>query len=165
VRVESSPDNAGTGRYCQTARVRQARREGATRVNQCQSSVSGVPALTWWIWAGEQRTPAFLRATPKPDEGAGQEATAKVCGVAVAMLPGQQLGTSLDDRLLGERGNHPRSPSRPADPAGRGQARRRLMAVGWDGGFVVVRARESRAHGEGSQQTRSEDAGMPGGRR
>jgi len=40
----SSPDNDGTGRYCQTAWVRQSRREGVTRVNQWQSSVSGVPA-------------------------------------------------------------------------------------------------------------------------
>jgi hypothetical protein len=30
----SSPDNDGTGRYCQTAWVRQARREGAARANQ-----------------------------------------------------------------------------------------------------------------------------------
>jgi hypothetical protein len=28
VRVDSGPDNDGTGRYCQTARVRQARPEG-----------------------------------------------------------------------------------------------------------------------------------------
>jgi hypothetical protein len=28
VRVASSPDNDGTRRYCRTARVRQARREG-----------------------------------------------------------------------------------------------------------------------------------------
>lgn len=33
-RVESSPDNAGTDRYRQTVRVRQARPEGAMRVNQ-----------------------------------------------------------------------------------------------------------------------------------
>ena len=30
----SSPDNDGTGRHCQTARVRQARREGVVRANQ-----------------------------------------------------------------------------------------------------------------------------------
>jgi hypothetical protein len=30
----SSPDNDGTGRYCQTARVRLARREGVARANQ-----------------------------------------------------------------------------------------------------------------------------------
>ena len=39
----SSPDNDGTGRDCQTAWVRQSRREGVTRVNQRQSPVSGVP--------------------------------------------------------------------------------------------------------------------------
>ena len=33
-RVGSSPDNAGTDRYCQTVRVRLARSEGVTRVNQ-----------------------------------------------------------------------------------------------------------------------------------
>ena len=43
----SSPDNDGTGWHCQTAWVRQSRREGVTRVNQWQSSVSGVPAQTW----------------------------------------------------------------------------------------------------------------------
>ena len=31
---ESSPDNDGTGRHCQTVRVRQARREGVARANQ-----------------------------------------------------------------------------------------------------------------------------------
>jgi RNA-directed DNA polymerase len=31
------------------------------RVNQCQSSVSGVPAPTWWIRAGLQRTPVVDR--------------------------------------------------------------------------------------------------------
>src|SRR5262245_44304001 len=30
----SSPDDDGTGRYCQTARARQARREGAAKANQ-----------------------------------------------------------------------------------------------------------------------------------
>ena len=33
-RAGSSPDNDGTGRHYQTARVRQARRKGATKVNQ-----------------------------------------------------------------------------------------------------------------------------------
>ena len=32
--VASGPDNDGTDRYCQTVRVRQARPEGATKVNQ-----------------------------------------------------------------------------------------------------------------------------------
>ena len=33
----SGPDNDGTGRHCQTARVRQARREGVARANQWAS--------------------------------------------------------------------------------------------------------------------------------
>jgi hypothetical protein len=52
-----------------------------------------------------------------------------------------------------------------AGQVGRGQARRLLMAWGWGGAFVVVRVRESRAHGEGRQRVRSVRAGMPGGRR
>ena len=56
-------------------------------------------------------------------------------------------------------------PSPPAGQAGGGQARRRLMVVGWDGAPVVVRGRESRPHGEGGQRVRSRGAGMPGGRR
>ena len=71
------------------------------------------------------------------------------CGVVVAMLPGQELGTSLVDRSCSERGNHPRSPSGPGNQSGPGQVRRRLRAMGWDGGPVVVRARERRVHGEG----------------
>lgn len=65
----------------------------------------------------------------------------------------------------GERGNHPRLPSLRSLQGRDGQARRRLMAAEWGGGFVVVGGRESRPHGEGSQQADSKDAGMPGGRR
>jgi hypothetical protein len=67
--------------------------------------------------------------------------------------------------VRGERGNHPWSPSPLPSPGSGGQARRRLMAVGWGGGFVVVGGRESRLQGEGSQQAGSKDAGRPGGRR
>src|SRR5215218_7789279 len=37
-------------------------------------------------------------------------------------------------------------------PAWCGQARCRLLALGWGGAFVVVRGRESRPHGEGRQR-------------
>src|ERR1700681_1005176 len=87
-RVESSPDNDGTGRYCQTARVRQARREGATEVNQWQSPSIDEPAPTWRIWAGQQRTTTMGWSTPKPGESPGGEATPKACGVGVARLQG-----------------------------------------------------------------------------
>jgi hypothetical protein len=49
--------------------------------------------------------------------------------------------------VRGERGNHPRSPSLRSGQDAGGQARRRLTAVGWGGGFVVVGGRESRPHG------------------
>ena len=37
-------------------------------------------------------------------------------------------------------------------------ARRPLMALGWGGGFVVVRGRESRPHGEGTQRVHACEA-------
>ena len=45
-----------------------------------------------------------------------------------------------------------------------GQVHRRLLMPERDGGFVVVRARESRVHGEGTQRVSSEVIEMPGGR-
>lgn len=45
------------------------------------------------------------------------------------------------------------------------QVRCRPMASREDGAFVVVRDRESRLHGEGKQQTRSQAIGTSGGRR
>jgi len=79
---------------------------------------------------------------------------------------GRDIAGHLPRRSVrGERGNHPWSPSPLASQGSGGQARRRLMAVGWGGGFVVVGGRESRPQGEGSQQVGSEDAGRPGGRR
>ena len=54
----SSPDNDGTGRHCQTARVRQARREGVARANQWLNPLKRGIAPTWRMWAEEQCTPA-----------------------------------------------------------------------------------------------------------
>jgi hypothetical protein len=45
-----------------------------------------------------------------------------------------------------------------------GQVHCRLLMSERDGGFVVVRARESRVHGEGTQRVSSEVIGMSGGR-
>jgi len=43
-------------------------------------------------------------------------------------------------------------PSPASGPLVGGKTRRRLMPLGWDGGPVVVRGRESRLHGEGVQR-------------
>jgi retron-type reverse transcriptase len=78
---------------------------------------------------------------------------------------GAQLDTSLVDRLVVNVGTIPASPSPAPSLGGDGQARRRLLASGWDGALVVVGGRESRSHGEGEQRVRSPKCGMPGGRR
>lgn len=163
-RVESSPDNAGTRRHFQTAWVRQARREGVREepVSKLRNRRASSNLVDRGWWAVRERPVGC--STPKPGEVAGGEAMVKGCGVAVAMLSEQQLGTSLVDRLRGERGNRPRSPFLLSSLASSGQARRRLRAVGRGGGLVVVRARERRVHGEGGQQVSSTETGMPGGR-
>lgn len=102
-----------------------------------------------------------LRSRPN---AAGGEATRKACGVLVAMLQGEELGADPVDRDVVNVGTIPALPV-PPPPGGGGQARCRLMAPGWDGGSVVVRAGESPAHGEGTQQAGRAVAGMPGGRR
>jgi hypothetical protein len=65
-----------------------------------------------------------------------------------------KVGHLIREPVCSERGNHPWSPYRPGSHPGRGQARCWLMATAWDGGPVVVRARESRVHGEGVQQAK-----------
>jgi hypothetical protein len=144
----SSPDNDGAGRYCQTARVRQARREGVVRANQwlnplkrgigsnladvgrdaVRAGPSG-PATPWLVFRGWRGGHGEgLRRTH------GEAAGAKLDAAPVdrsAMNVGTALGL----------------------PATGGQARCRLLALGWGGAFVVVRGRESRPHGEGRQRT------------
>jgi len=124
------------------------------------------PALTWWMWAGAQRTPSVLLAggLRSRRNAAGGEAARKVCGVLVAMLQGEELGADPVDRDVVNVGTVPALPSPPPLGDG-GQARCRLIAPGRSGGFVVVRGRESRSHGEGTQQAGRAVAGMPGGRR
>ena len=88
----SSPDNDGTGRHRQTARARQARREGVATERTSGGTPSSVePAPTWWIWAGQQRAPTwtyeggdFVEALHVEREGPGN-----ACGVPVARLQGK----------------------------------------------------------------------------
>ena len=164
--VASGPDNDGTDRYCQAVRVRQARPEGATKVNQwLKSRKRGAGSnLVDRGRCAVRDLCREVRSTPKPVDCVGGEATVKVCGVAVAMLPGQSWVAYLVDRFLGERGNHLRLPCLPASQVGGGQVRCQLWTGRWGGGLVVVRARERRVHGEGDQQVGREDSGMPGDR-
>lgn len=102
-----------------------------------------------------------LRSRPN---AAGGEAARKVCGVLVAMLSGEELGADPVDRDVVNVGTVPESPFPSPDVGDGGQVRCRLMAPGRGGGSVVVRGRESRLHGEGTQRASCADAGMPGGR-
>jgi hypothetical protein len=69
------------------------------------------------------------RSTPKPADRSGGEATAKVCGVTVAMLSGlRRAPPSSIDSMVNVGTAHGRPPRRAAGPAG-GQVRCRSMAV------------------------------------
>ena len=67
---------------------------------------------------------------------------------------GEELGASLVERLAVNVGTVPGLSSLPAGQVGGGQARCQLLGWGPGGAFVVVRAPESGAHGEGRQRTR-----------
>ena len=103
------------------------------------------------------------------DSGAGMDKPVgrpRGKAAAYSWRGGRGIAGHLPRRSVhGERGNHPGSPSLLPGRGSGGQARRQLMIFGWGGGFVVVGGRESRLHGEGSQQVGSEDAGRLGGRR
>jgi hypothetical protein len=89
--VESSSDNDGTGRHHQTTRVRQARREGVTRVNQRQNPLKG-SAGSNLVDMGREAVHADQEQVGDSVVGvetAGLEAVGKVCGVPTAMLQGQ----------------------------------------------------------------------------
>ena len=68
------------------------------------------------------------------------------CGVAVAMLGGHSWTPTLSNGWKVNVGTI---------PLVGGKACCRLMPLGWGGGPVVVRDRESRSHGEGVQCVRS----------
>ena len=137
----SSPDNDGTGWDCQTAWVRQSRREGVTRVNQWQSPVSGVPTPNL---ADMGRSAAHAHRADRggrlrmPGEIAGPEAMVKDCGVAMARLPGHSWAPTSTTGRMSERGNRLGSPSWLAIQAASGQVHRRLMTRRRGGASVLV---------------------------
>ena len=115
----SSLDNDGTGRYCQTARVRQARRRGV----RVQKPVVEPPQVGIRLEPGGSG-PVVQCVGRRQDEvtdpvvdiakvGAG--VTVKDCGVAVARAAGEELGTDPVYRLVVNVGTVVGSPScRPA---------------------------------------------------
>jgi hypothetical protein len=78
---------------------------------------------------------------------------------------GEELGTAPVDRLLVNVGTILKLPYTPPSQGGDGQARSRLLVLGWGGVLVVVRAWESHVHGEGGQRVRKWGTGRSGVRR
>lgn len=89
---------------------------------------------------------------------ADREATSKACGVGVARLQGHSWTPTPSNGWRMNVGTIPTVPSPASSQLVGGKVRRRLMLSGWGGGPVVVRARESRVHGEGVQRVRSRTA-------
>ena len=124
-------------------------------------------------WVGQQRAPTDVVVGDSQDRWqiAGPEAMVKVCGVAMARLPGHSWAPTSSTGRMSERGNRLGSPSWLASQVASGQVLRRLMTRRRDGASVLVvgvathqGGRESRPQGEGRQQVRSRGVGMPGGR-
>lgn len=133
-------------------------------MNQRQSSVSDVPAPNLVDMGRDAAHAQQCWATPYLDETAGEEVTVKVCGVAVAMLSEHSWAPHSSTDHVVNVGTIPTAPVPARCQRAGGKVCRRLMRSGWGGGLVVVRARESRVHGEGGQQVRSVGTGTPGGR-
>ena len=105
------------------------------------------------------------KTTPKPAIDVGGEAIGESLRRTRGEAAGAELGADPIDRHMVNVGTVAESPSPASSQLVGGQARCQLMAPGRGGGSVVVRGRESRSHGEGTQRVSSVVAGMPGGRR
>lgn len=166
-RAASSLDNAETGWDCQTARVRQARREGVTRVNRWSNPLKHGTVLKPGGYGpgSSARQPDLQRLSTPPAildvAGGGHgEGLRRSRGEAAGEKPGTapvdrdmvNMGTVCDRPFVGQPGRW-----RAGPPSTDGRRR--------GGVRVVVGASESGAQGEGGQQACSCGIGMPGGRR
>ena len=164
----SSLDDDETGRHCQMARARQARREGVSRSEpvveppQARTTSSNLADMGWPAvradleYRGLRLEGRWVVTVPRL-----WERTA-----AYPELGGRgKAGPRPRQSVCGERGNHCQAALASDDEPDEGQDRRRLMTRQWDGVLVVVGGRESRPQGEGGQRVRSGRVGTPGGRR
>jgi hypothetical protein len=164
-RAASSPDNDETPQNCQMGWARLSRQTGVTRVNQWLNPLKrGTGSNLVDTGRGAAHAEPKGEATPTRGyvgpEGGHTESLRRRCGDAA----GEELGTDPADRYMVNVGTISVLPDPLPIQGGGGQARRRSTARGWDGASVVVRARESRAHGEGRQRVRNSGTARPGGR-
>ena len=98
----------------------------------------------------------FVRGTLWSGDVADREVIVNAYGVAMTMLQGHSWTPTLSSGWRMNVGTILLVPDcAGGQPARFGKARCWLVPAGWDGGPVVVRARESRVHGEGVQCVRS----------
>lgn len=163
----SSPDNDGTHQHCQMVRVRLARQRGVTKVNQwlnplkcgTGSNLVDVGRAAACVSRTDGRSDSEAEGVCR--WGGHGECLRRNRGKAAAA----KLGVDPVDRCMVNVGTvsvllYPASGLLVG-----GQVHRRLLMPERGGGSVVVRARESRVHGEGAQRVRREVAGMSGDRR
>jgi hypothetical protein len=137
--------------------ARQARQRGVTKVNQWLNPLKcGTGSNLADVGRAAVRVdPSDGETTPKPTIDVGGEATVNACGVAVGEAAAAKLGADPVNRYMVNVGTVAVLPFPTSSQLAGGQVHRRLMTPQRDGGFVVVRARDSRAHGEGTQRDRS----------
>ena len=147
---------------CQMGWARLSRQTGVTRVNQWLNPLKrGTGSNLVDAGRGAMRAePRLGEATPilgyVGRVGGHTEGLRGRCGD----VAGEELGTDPADRYMVNVGTVPVPPNPPPSQGGGGQVRRRLMAWGWDGASVVVRARESLCMAKGGSE--SATAGLQG---
>ena len=160
----TKPGRVSTARW---QRARQARQRGVTEVNQWLNPLKG----------GTGSNLADVgRATVRADQPCSGlrlrnrllmsvgRPSPRCCGFGDGEAVAEKLGADPADRHAVNVGTVSGSPFPASIRLVGGQAHRRLTAPGRGGGSVVVRGRESRPHGEGTQRVRSCCDGTPGGR-
>jgi hypothetical protein len=157
-----------TGRVGTARRPGPGKRDGEVYVSGTSGGTPSrsTPARTWWIRAGQQRTPA---GQPAGDSEAGCCGRTGGHGEGLRRshgeVAGEELGTHPVNGCVVNVGTVPRPPYLSSSQGDSGKACRLSMAWGRGGGSVVVRGRESRPHGEGTQRGRNRGTGTPRGRR
>ena len=166
MRVGAAPTTTGRVGTARRPRVRQAGREGV----RVQKPVVEPPQVQNRLQPGGYGPASSARPNGERSGDSDADEQERLGGHGESLrrtrgeAAGEKLGASPVDWSVVNVGTIPGPPSPPVIVAGGGQARRRLTAPEWGGAAVVVRARESRVHGEGRQRVRSCGTGMPGGR-
>ena len=144
-------DVTGSGKQDGKAYVRNQRLKASQVSQQLEPDRSG-------LQSNAHPDDMFVRGTLRPVGFSGREAVVNACGVATARLQGHSWAPTPSKGSRVNVGTIPLVPEQSgSQPERSGKVRCRLMPVGWDGGPVVVRGRESRPHGEGAQCVRSID--------